>query len=150
MSAPYWSRAVRSGARLAGIATLDWPLLLALGALMAVGLAVLYSAGGETQGRHLFLAQGARFAVGLAAMWGLSRITPSRLRAWTPGMFLASLVPLVLVLFICRGKYGNHWINPGFFNFQPSELAKLTLPMMLAWTLDRHRLPPRHRRRRRR
>src|SRR5690606_16286999 len=51
--------------------------------------------------------------------------------------------PLVLVLFIGRGKYGNHWINLGFFNFQPSELAKLTLPMMLAWTLDRHRLPPR-------
>ena len=38
--------------------TLDWPLLLALGVLMGIGLAVLYSAGGETQGTHLMLAQG--------------------------------------------------------------------------------------------
>ena len=68
--------------------TLDWPLLLALGALMGIGLAVLYSAGGETQGTHLMLAQGARFAAGLAAMWGLSRVSATRLRAWTPGVFL--------------------------------------------------------------
>ena len=32
------------------------------------------------------------------AMWGLSRVTPSRLRAWTPGLFVASLLPLILVL----------------------------------------------------
>ena len=51
--------------------TLDWPLLLALLALMGFGLAVLYSAGGASSGPALVKAQGARFAVGLAAMWAL-------------------------------------------------------------------------------
>jgi len=123
--------------------TIDVPLLLALGALMAIGLAVLYSAGGESQGTRLVLAQGARFGVGLAAMWALSRVTPMRLRAWTPGMFLASLVPLVLVLMIGSGKHGNHWIDLKFFYLQPAELMKITLPMMMAWYLHSEPLPPR-------
>ena len=123
--------------------TLDWPLLIALGALMGIGLAVLYSAGGDAQGMRLMLAQGARFAVGLAAMWGLSRITPTRLRAWTPGAFLASMLPLILVLFIGSGKHGNHWIDLKIFYLQPSELMKISLPMMMAWYLHREPLPPR-------
>ena len=123
--------------------TLDWPLLVALSALMGIGLAVLYSAGGEAQGMRLMLAQGARFAVGLVAMWALTRVTPTRLRAWTPGVFLVSLLPLVLVLFIGSGKHGNHWIDLKLFYFQPAELMKLSLPMMMAWYLHREPLPPR-------
>ena len=45
-------------------------------------------------------AQGVRFGVGLVAMWALSRVTPVRLRAWTPGVFAVALLPLVLVLFL--------------------------------------------------
>lgn len=123
--------------------TLDPWLLAALAALMAIGLAVMYSAGGDAQGMHLVLAQGARFAAGVVAMWALSRVPPVRLRAWTPGVFAFSLLPLVLVLFIGGGKHGNHWINLKFFYFQPSELVKITLPMMLAWYLHREPLPPR-------
>ncbi|MFT4255475.1 MAG: rod shape-determining protein RodA [Pseudoxanthomonas sp.] len=123
--------------------TLDWPLLLALCALMGIGLAVQYSAGGDAMGLHNMLAQGVRFAVGLAAMWGLSRLSPARLRGWTPGVFGLSLLPLVLVLFIGSGKHGNHWINLKFFYLQPSELLKITLPMAMAWYLNREPLPPR-------
>jgi rod shape determining protein RodA len=122
--------------------TLDWPLLLALSALMGVGLAVLYSAGGEAQGTRLMLAQGARFAVGIAAMWGLSRVSPVRLRGWTPGVFAVTLALLVLVLFIGTGKHGAHWIDLKVFYLQPSELLKISLPMMMAWYLHREPLPP--------
>lgn len=126
------------GARLTR--TLDWWLLAALAALMAIGLAVLYSAGGESS--HLVLAQGARYAVGLAAMWVLSRLPPYRLRNATPLVYAVSLVPLLLVLVIGQGRHGAHWINLGLFYFQPAELLKLSLPMMVAWTLNRGRLPP--------
>lgn len=120
--------------------TLDLPLLAALLALMGIGLATQYSAGNESL-RGVAM-QGAFYCVGLAALWVASRLPAHLLKQATPAIFVASLVPLVLVLFIGSGKYGNHWINLGFFNFQPSELAKLTLPMMLAWHFDRHRLPP--------
>jgi len=120
--------------------TLDWPLCLALAALMAIGLAVLYSAGGES-GR-LVLAQGSRFVIGFGAMWLMSRLSPHRLRNWTPLIYGASLLPLLVVLAIGQGKHGNLWINLGVFYFQPAEVLKLSLPMMVAWYLDREPLPP--------
>ena len=121
--------------------TVDVPLLAALSALMAASLVVQYSAGGDSLG--FVLRQGARFAIGLVAMWALSRVTPQVLRAVSRYAYVASLLPLVAVLFIGTGKHGGHWINLGVFYFQPSELLKLCLPMMLAWYLDRRVLPPR-------
>lgn len=121
--------------------TVDLPLLGALLALMAIGLAVLYSAADKSI--HMVFAQGARFGVGLAAMWALSRMPPQQLRNWTPLVFGISLVPLLLVLLIGTGKHGRHWIDLKVFYFQPAELLKLSLPMMVAWFLNRKLLPPR-------
>ena len=120
--------------------SIDLPLLAALLALMGIGLATLYSASNEST--RMLATQGAYFGIGLGMLWLASRIPAHVLKQFTPAVYVASLLPLVLVLFVGSGKYGNHWINLGFFNFQPSELAKLTLPMMLAWHLDRNRLPP--------
>lgn len=120
--------------------TLDWPLCVALLGLMAIGAAVLYSAGGG--GGRLVLAQAVRYGVGLGAMWLLSRLPVYRLRGTTPLIYALSLLPLVLVLFIGKGRSGAHWIDLGVIYFQPSELLKLSLPMMAAWYLNRGPLPP--------
>jgi rod shape determining protein RodA len=118
---------------------LDWPLLMALLALMVIGLAVLDSAGGS----GLVMAQGARFAVGLVAMWAISRISILRIRAWTPAIYAISMLPLLAVFVLGTGKYGRQWLNLGFFYLQPAELLKVSLPMMVAWYLNRVPLPPR-------
>ncbi len=120
--------------------SIDLPLLAGLLALMGIGLATLYSASNESA--RMVTMQGVYFCVGLGVLWVASRMPAHILKQLTPTAYVFSLLPLVLVLFVGSGKYGNHWINLGFFNFQPSELAKLTLPMMLAWHLDRNRLPP--------
>ena len=122
---------------------LDWPLLLALAALMGIGLAVLYSAGGARSGPALIKAQGARFAIGLAAMWALSRVSVIQLRTWSPSVYVLSLLPLVAVLLVGTGKHGRHWLDLGVFYLQPSELLKISLPMMVAWYLHQRPLPPR-------
>src|SRR5690606_347609 len=123
--------------------TLDWQLCAALSALMAVGLAVLYSAGGESM--DLVVAQGARYALGFAALWALSRVQPHRLRNATPAAYALTILPLLLVLAIGTGRHGKHWIDLGVFYFQPAELLKLSLPMMVAWYLNSEPLPPRFR-----
>src|SRR5690606_38265627 len=89
--------------------TLDWQLCAALFALMGIGLAVLYSAGGES--RSLVVAQAARYAVGFGALWALSRIQPHRLRNATPAAYVLTIVPLLLVLAIGTGRHGRHWID---------------------------------------
>jgi hypothetical protein len=121
------------------VRTLDWPLCAALGALMAIGLLVMHSAGGP----HLVMAQGARFAVGVLAMWGISRISPLRMRAWTPMIYAMSMLPLLAVFVIGTGKYGRQWLNLGLFYLQPAELLKVSMPMMVAWYLHQRPLPPR-------
>ncbi len=119
----------------------DVPLLLALGAVMVASLIVQSSAGGGDS--HVVIAQGARFAAGLGAMVLLSRVSPGRLRIWTPIVFAMTLALLPLVFAFGSGRSARLWINLGFFYLQPGELLKLTVPMMVAWYLHRVPLPPR-------
>ncbi len=121
--------------------SLDWPLCIALFALMGIGLVVLYSAGNESM--QLVMGQGSHFVLGIVAMWALSRLPTTQLRHWTPLVYMVSVIPLLAVLVIGHGKHGNLWINLGVFYFQPAELMKLSLPMMAAWYLNREILPPR-------
>jgi len=121
--------------------TLDWPLLAALVALMGIGLAVLYSAGGQNPA--LVHSQAMRYLIGLVALWLLSRVPMPSLRRATPVVYGLSLLPLIAVLFLGTGRSGAHWLNLGVFYFQPSELMKLTLPLMLAWYLGQGASPPR-------
>ena len=120
--------------------TLDLPLLAGVLALMGIGLAVLHSAAGGDLG--MVLRQAARFGLGLGVLWLVSRAPVQQVRHFTPLVFALCLLPLVAVLFIGGGKYGNHWINLGMFYFQPSELFKVALPMMVAWYLQQQFLPP--------
>jgi rod shape determining protein RodA len=120
---------------------LDLPLLGALLLLAACGLATLYSAGDLD--RHLVLNQAMRFVLGGALMLLISRVPPTVLRNWTPWLYGASVLLLVAVAVLGQGRGANRWLNLGLMRFQPSELVKLTLPMMVAWYLHARELPPR-------
>ena len=120
--------------------TIDIPLLVALLAVMTISLMVLHSAGNSSM--PLVFAQGARYAAGLGALFVFAQIPPSKLRIWTPWLFVATLGILLLVPLIGSGRTARSWINLGVFYLQPSELLKLTVPMMVAWYLHREQLPP--------
>ena len=119
----------------------DIPLLVALLLLIGAGLAVLYSAAGDQP--RLVWSQAVRIAVGLLALWAISRIPPQVLRLWTPWLFALSLLLLLLVPLLGTGRSGRHWLNLGVFYLQPSELLKLSVPMMVAAFLHPLSLPPR-------
>ncbi len=72
-------------------------------------------------------------AIGFFVMYAASRIPVSFYKKYTPYAYGATLVLLVLVLAI--GFVGNgaqRWISIGPLTIQPSELAKLTMILMLA------------------
>jgi len=112
----------------------DLPLLLALIALLSVGLMILYSAAGNTA---LVTSQGTRVGAGLVALWLISRVPPLQLRLWTPWLYALSLFLLALVPLLGTGRSGRHWLDLGVFYLQPGELLKLTVPMTLAAYLHR-------------
>jgi len=119
---------------------IDLPLAFGLFALAMVGLVTLYSAGDESLG--LVGGQAARFVLGGVLLLLISRIPPSTLRSWTPWLYAGSTALLLVVVVLGEGRGANRWLNLGVMRFQPSELLKLTMPMMVAWYLHPRQLPP--------
>ncbi len=137
---PWLVRLARWRDRLLKRQMLDIPLTSALLLLCAVGLTVLYSASGHSLDQ--MLAQAMRFGLGLGVMYVLSRIPPAILRSWTPWFYFGTLGLLLLVTLFGEGRGAHRWLDLGVLRFQPSELAKLSLPMMVAWYLHDRPLPP--------
>jgi rod shape determining protein RodA len=119
---------------------IDVPLLLALLFIMIVSLLVQFSAGGNTL--QPVLAQGARFILGIVVLLLLANTSPINLRAWTPWVYGFTLALMPLVFIFGSGRSANLWLNLGFFYIQPGEFLKLSVPMMMAWYLNKQRLPP--------
>lgn len=119
---------------------LDLPLLLALLLLSAIGIVLLYSASGGD--RDMVLKQGIRLGIGFSAMWVISRLKPSALMQATPWLYLMGLVFLGLIPVFGDGRSANNWLRLGPLVFQPAEILKLALPMMVAWYLHARVLPP--------
>lgn len=120
---------------------IDWHLFFGLALLSSLGLVVLYSAGG--QDTALMIRQCIRLALGFFLMFVLAQISPHQLERWTPPLFGLALLLLIAVLAIgVSGKGAQRWLDLGLLRFQPSELMKLVLPMMIAWYLAAHPLPP--------
>src|SRR5690606_651131 len=121
---------------------LDGPLIFGLMALAAFGLVVLYSAG--RQDMDLLTRQAVRLGLGFVVMAVLAQIPTHHFRAWTPWVYGAGVVLLVLVLVAGDiGKGAQRWRDLKIIRFQPSEIMKLAVPMMVAWYLASKALPPR-------
>ncbi len=120
---------------------IDGPLLAGLLLICAFGLAVLYSAAGESM--RLALNQVIRLGVALVGMIIIAQMSPDFLRRWTPWGYAAGLILLILVLTTGDVSQGaQRWLNLGI-RFQPSEIMKLAVPMMAAWYLHDRSIPPR-------
>lgn len=120
---------------------LDWPLLTGLLLLSGGGLVVLYSAAGENV--DMVLKQGMRLAIAFTLLFFFAQISPDTLRRWTPLVFGLGLVLLLAVLIMGEvGKGAQRWLDVGFFRFQPSEMMKIAVPLMVAWYLAETPLPP--------
>jgi rod shape determining protein RodA len=120
---------------------LDWPLFTGLLLLAAGGLAVLYSASGESS--EMVLRQVTRLSVAFLLMFVFAQITPETLRRWTPLVFGSGLLLLLAVLVMGEiGKGAQRWLDLGVFRFQPSEMMKMAVPLMVAWYLAETPLPP--------
>jgi rod shape determining protein RodA len=118
----------------------DPALLSALVVTAMLGLAILHSAADASSA--VMLRQVVRLAVGFAALLVVARIPPHLLRNWTPVLYAISIILLVLVAVAGEGRGAQRWLDLGLVRFQPSEILKLTVPMMLAWYLHRRMLPP--------
>lgn len=114
------------------IRLLDWGLVVLIAVVGLVGVAMLYSAGGQDwrpwAGAHLV-----RLTAGLFLMLLIALID---IRLWFRLAYpLYGAMLLLLLIVEAMGQVGmgaQRWINLGFFVLQPSELMKITLVLALA------------------
>ncbi|MDO8843704.1 MAG: rod shape-determining protein RodA [Methylicorpusculum sp.] len=120
---------------------IDVPLLAGL--LMVTGLSflVLYSASG--QDIQVLVRQGARIGAAFVLMTVLAHINPYQFKRHSLLLYGIGVALLIAVLIMGEiGKGAQRWLDLGFFRFQPSEMLKITTPMMIAWYLSETALPP--------
>ena len=120
---------------------LDLPMLLGVLLLAGFGLIALYSAGGRDV--DLVIRQTLRILIGFGIMAAIAQIAPRYYFNWAPLFYLVSLSLLFVVLAIGETAQGaQRWLRVGPVSFQPSELAKLTVPLIVAWSVPEGQMPP--------
>jgi len=124
----------------AGAPRLDPVLLFLLTLIIGFGLVVLYSASGQDM--IMVNRQAVRLGIGVVAMLVISQVPPRILRLWTPWLYGIGITMLLATWGLGTGRGTQRWLDLGLLRFQPSELMKLTVPMMVAWYLHPKVLPP--------
>ncbi|MBV8666587.1 MAG: rod shape-determining protein RodA [Burkholderiaceae bacterium] len=110
----------------------DESLGLVMLLLLAVGLITLYSASMGLPG--IFQNQMRNIAVAFVVMWVAANIPPQTLMRFAVPVYSVGIVLLIAVALVGTVNHGGRrWLNLGVANFQPSEIMKIAMPLMLAW-----------------
>jgi len=115
----------------------SWPIPAAMGALLVISVLAVHLAEQAEGGPTSYARRQALFAVLTVGAFVAGTMVPyRRVGQASYGLFALTLV-LLVVVFACRPVRGSYrWIPiPGLIKFQPSEVAKLTFIIALAWYL---------------
>src|SRR6476469_4861941 len=111
---------------------IDSMLFAAALAIVGVGLVTLFSAADQSVARETSQVMSLSFAIVL--MWMFANIAPQTLaRAAVPLYVVAVAMLIGVAMFGVVVNGSRRWLNLGVARFQPSELMKIALPLMLAW-----------------
>lgn len=118
---------------------ISWPIIVAMGALMVISVLSVRVAEQADPSDALLRGSTVRqmvyVSVGVAGFIIATVIPYQRIGRSAYFFFALNLALLVLVLFLPAIRNSHRWINLKFFKVQPSELAKLTYILALAWYL---------------
>jgi cell division protein FtsW len=124
-----------------GIFRGDRTLWIIVIALTLLSVPAVYSSVGGTAAASLLktLRYVGMIVLGIFAALGFSRLNnKSRLfmiLEWGMLIFAFITVGIVFVKVIMTKNINERWLNIGFTSFQPSELVKIVLPILVAWLL---------------
>lgn len=120
---------------------IDFLLAGLLSILCGAGLLILYSASGKDM--VVVERQAMYMLVGFVGMIIIAQFPPRILMRLSPWMYAGGVLLLLAVLLIgIQSKGAQRWIQLPFFRFQPSEIIKLIMPIVVATYLASRPLPP--------
>ncbi len=120
---------------------IDVPMLLIIFALLAYSAFVMWSASGqdvEMMERKL-----GQITTGIVVMLVMAQIPPRVYENWSPHLYIICIILLIFVdAFGEISKGARRWLDLGIIRFQPSEIAKIAVPLMVARFMNRDICPP--------
>ena len=120
----------------------DLPLFVSICTMLVFGLFMLYSASGQSI--EMVSRQLIYIILGLSFMLFFAQLRPKSYKNILMNSYWFGLLLLGYVLINPADGYAtNRWIDLGFFNFQPSEIIRLLLPLSLVAYLCRRESRPR-------
>lgn len=118
--------------------TIDFSLYFIPLLLGVIGLVTLYAGSFSAGGRQFFINQSIFLVSGIFLMLFLTFLDYRLLKGLGWLFYLLSLLFLTLVFFFGKDVFGaRRWIDFGFFNFQPSELLKLSVVIFISSLLNK-------------
>lgn len=120
---------------------IDLTMLLIILALLTYSAFVMWSASGQDLG--MMERKVGQILMGLVIMLVMAQIPPRVYESWAPYLYIFCVFLLVLVdAFGSISKGAQRWLDLGIIKFQPSELAKIAVPLMVARFINRDVCPP--------
>ena len=113
------------------IKNIEWSVLICVILLTVIGLIALYSA---TLDKNLveFKKQCIWIIISIPIMIVIISIDYNIIARFSPYLYGLSIVLLIAVLFTSAVNGASSWFNIGFFAFQPAELAKVFVIMLVS------------------
>ncbi|MDN6019890.1 MAG: FtsW/RodA/SpoVE family cell cycle protein, partial [Enterobacterales bacterium] len=120
---------------------IDLPFLLCILSILAYSAFVMWSASGQDVG--MMERKIGQIFMGLCVMLVMAQIPPRVYESWAPYLYVFCVILLILVdAFGQISKGAQRWLDLGFVRFQPSEIAKIAVPLMVARFINRDVCPP--------
>ncbi|MBA0167656.1 MULTISPECIES: peptidoglycan glycosyltransferase MrdB [Pectobacterium] len=120
---------------------IDLPFLFCILALLGYSLFVLWSASGQDIG--MMERKVVQIILGLTVMIVMAQIPPRVYEGWALYLYVFCVILLLIVdIFGQISKGAQRWLDLGFIRFQPSEIAKIAVPLMVARFINRDMCPP--------
>jgi rod shape determining protein RodA len=118
---------------------IEWVMIAALAGLMLMGLAFIFSASTASDpNSNFWLKQAICYVLGIGFAAGLCFIPYDTVSRFSIVAYWLSIAALLAVMLFGTSRFGaKRWIDLGFFQFQPSEFAKLAFIFMQASYLSR-------------
>ncbi|MBV4368632.1 peptidoglycan glycosyltransferase MrdB [Erwinia sp. BNK-24-b] len=119
----------------------DPTFFILISALLVYSALVIWSASGQDPG--MMERKLGQIAMGIVIMLVMAQIPPRVYEGWAPYLYILCVVLLVAVdAFGHISKGAQRWLDLGIVRFQPSEIAKIAVPLMVARFINRDICPP--------
>lgn len=120
---------------------IDIPILLIVLSLTIYSIMIIWSATG--QDIDMMQRKVIQIVIGFSVMIIMAQISPRIYENWAPYLYIFCIILLIFVdAFGQTSKGAKRWLDLGFIRFQPSEIAKIAVPLMVSRFVNRDFCPP--------